>query len=159
MLAPLLVLLLAGRAAAPLGFGSEPRATDGLDLVRRPLTPLEAGYHSSVFSQTNLTITPWVSLGLECMTWRSTFIRRDEAEDLQVEDQAAPASRNLCSRRWVLLLSSSRAGSTSIMEALDALLDLQLGGEKQASLEAASVLLGRRLYGALGNPPTKNYAK
>ena len=55
------------------------------------------------------------------------------------------SSCSLCAEHWVFILSTGRAGSTSILEALNALPDVNLGGENQASLEAASALFSRHL--------------
>lgn len=54
-----------------------------------------------------------------------------------------PATCDLCAHQWVFVLSTGRAGSTTIMEALNALPGVHVGGENQASLEAAAELLGR----------------
>ena len=52
---------------------------------------------------------------------------------------------DLCAKEWVFIFSTGRAGSTSIMEALNALPNVKISGENQASLEAAAELLGRHL--------------
>ena len=55
------------------------------------------------------------------------------------------SSCSLCSEHWVFILSTGRAGSTSLLEALNALPGVRLAGENQASLEAASALFSRHL--------------
>ena len=61
---------------------------------------------------------------------------------------ASPSTKvpacDLCSHQWVFILSTGRAGSTSIMDALNRLPGVYISGENQASLEAAVELRQRR---------------
>lgn len=50
---------------------------------------------------------------------------------------------DLCARKWVFVISTGRAGSTSILEGLNALPGVSLGGENFAMLNVAKDMVGR----------------
>ena len=77
-------------------------------------------------------------------TGRSLIFERTEPLELQLAQPGAETC-DLCAHEWVFILSTGRAGSTSIMEALNALPNVKISGENQASLEAATELLSRHL--------------
>ena len=80
-------------------------------------------------------------------TWRpymESLLNETSKPALQLPRPSADTC-DLCAKEWVFILSTGRAGSTSIMEALNALPNVKISGENQASLEAAAELLGRHL--------------
>ena len=59
------------------------------------------------------------------------------------EQSPKTSTCNLCARKWVFVISTGRAGSTSILEGLNALPGVSLGGENFAMLNVAKDMVSR----------------
>ena len=58
---------------------------------------------------------------------------------------------NLCAEQWVFVLSTGRAGSSSLVAALNSLPGVHISGENQGSLQAAAELYARHQQTSLRN--------